>query len=221
MVHPFVSRSLADAFAFVLPVECAGCGVADVALCDTCREALHPEPFVRTIEGLPIWSGLRFDGVVARVVRALKEDGRTSLARVLAPALRVAIAAVRREEAVLVCLPTSASAMRRRGYRVPELLARRAGERSIRGLRHMRRVGDQRGLTEVERHANVAGSLRATKSLEGRAVILVDDVVTTGATLSEASRALSAAGARVIGAATVAATERRFSRARDDGTIRT
>ena len=72
------------------------------------------------------------------------------------------------------------------------------------GINGFGRIGRQ-----VLRAANLAGALQARGPLHGLPVVLVDDVVTTGATLTEASRALGAAGARVCGAAVVAATQRR------------
>ncbi len=80
--------ALAEALALVLPVECAGCGEPDVSLCERCLAELRPR--VRRSRD-DVWSGLPFEGVTARVVRALKEDGRTTLARDLAPALRAAV----------------------------------------------------------------------------------------------------------------------------------
>jgi predicted amidophosphoribosyltransferase len=202
-----VRRALADALAFILPVECAGCGAEDVALCDECLGALEPEPHSREIDGVAVWSGVRFEGVVARVMRTLKEEGRTTLARPLGAGLGAALAALP-AGAAFVPVPTSTASMRRRGYRVPELLLRRAGVPVHRALRIARATVDQRALGIDDRRANVERSLVA-RGVAGRRVIVVDDVVTTGATLGEAVRALRAAGADVVGAATAAATPRR------------
>ena len=77
-----VRRALADALTLLFPVDCAGCDEPDVALCDACRLALTPVPTRRLLpSGLAVWSGLTFEGTAARVIRSLKEDGRTGLAR--------------------------------------------------------------------------------------------------------------------------------------------
>lgn len=209
-----VRTALSDALALLLPVVCAGCGANDSALCDECARQLRPRPALRFVDGdggpVPVWSGLAFEGVPARVLRAIKEEGRTPLIGRFEPALKAACAGLGAEGCVVVPMPTSRGAYRRRGYRVPDLLAAQTGLPGARLLRIARRTGDQRGLGRDARRANVAGSLRAVhpgpRSL--RAVVL-DDVVTTGASLAEAVRALRAVGVDVVGAVTAAATPRR------------
>ncbi|WP_438353503.1 ComF family protein [Microbacterium sp. CJ88] len=212
-----VRDALEDALTLAFPVECAGCGLPDEALCACCRAALVPRPRVRTLAaGIRVASSLPFEGAPARVVRSLKEEGRTGLARALAPCLAEAVALLDPGGGcAVVPVPSSRAAMRRRGYRVVELVARRAGLAPVRLLRPVRQTADQRGLGRDERARNVAGSLRATDARGlrvadacGRRAIVVDDVVTTGASLAEAVRALRHAGVEVIGAATIAATAR-------------
>jgi predicted amidophosphoribosyltransferase len=114
---------------------------------------------------------------------------------------------------VVVPVPSSRAAFRRRGYAVTDLLARRAGATPRRLLVPGRAGLDQRGLGRQERARNVGGTLRARRA-EGMRVVVVDDVVTTGATLDEAVRVLRRAGADVVGAAAVATTPlRSFSTA--------
>ena len=82
-------------------------------------------------------------------------------------------------------------------------------------LRPLRRLEDQSALDRRERALNLSGAygLRSggTADIRGRPVVLVDDVVTTGATLAEAARVVRAKGGLVVGAATLAATQRRAS----------
>lgn len=212
-------RALAEAAALVLPVRCGGCDAPGVALCGTCRAALTPMPHRRVVgDGLAVWAALAYDGAAAAAIGALKERGRTDLARAFAPAMRTALAAAGREAAppvTAVAVPTSSAAFRRRGYRVPELLARRAGVPTRRALIWTRRVADQRALGRAERARNVAGAMRARGPRLPDRVVLVDDVLTTGATLSEAARALRSAGVEVVAAAVLAATAR-VSRGRAD-----
>ncbi|MFV0374940.1 ComF family protein [Microbacterium sp.] len=196
--------ALSQALALVFPVSCAGCDEPDVELCAGCRDRLVGARQVRRLpSGLEVHSAAVFTGVVARVLRAFKEEGRTALARPLGEALATVVC----DDAVVVAVPSSRAALRRRGHAVAELLARRGGLRPARVLRSVRSTADQRGLRRRERAENVAGSLEAVR-IRGARVVIVDDVVTTGATLDEAARALRAAGAEVVGAATVAATVR-------------
>lgn len=206
-IADLVRTALADALALVLPVECAGCGAFDVSVCAECRAAVVPCVTRRELQGLTVYSGISFDGVPARLIRAFKESGRPGLAAVLAPALRAAAVSAGEVDAV-VTIPSSRAAYRRRGFRPVDLVASRAGVRPVRLLRTRRVTGDQRGLDRDERRRNVAGSLRAT-DVSGLRVLVVDDVLTTGATLREAARALRAAGAASVVAVTIAATPAR------------
>lgn len=225
-------RAGADALALLFPVSCAGCGAPDIALCPACRALVEgPGDLSRRLDGgLIVHSAFRYEGEIARMLRALKQEGRTALARPFGralaalpagpalPAGRAALPALSEgraapgadlPRALYVPVPTSRAAQRRRGYRVVELLLRRSGLPSASLLRAARRADDQRLLGREERARNVSGTLRALPASAGVPVMIVDDVVTTGATLAEAARALEAAGARVIGAITVAATPRR------------
>ena len=111
-----VREAGAEALALLLPVACGGCGLHGVALCGGCRAALATAPRRSELDGLIVWSGGPFEGPRARALRALKERGRTDLARALAPALRAALRAAVAEErspVTVVAVPTSRAAMRR------------------------------------------------------------------------------------------------------------
>jgi predicted amidophosphoribosyltransferase len=101
---------------------------------------------------------------------------------------------------------------------VPLLLAR-AGYRDARLLRASRQTRDQAELDAASRFANRTGSLTARGAGAGRVVLLVDDIVTTGATLFEAERALRAGGHTVLGAVALARTERRLPKPLRGGNV--
>lgn len=200
----WVVEALAEAGAFVFPVDCVGCGRPDVLLCPACASRLTPEPRVRRLRcGIDVHSGLGFDGIPARVIREFKR-GRTSLATALVPALRVTLTAVGGGVAV-VPIPSSRAALRRRGFCPVELLCRRGRIPFSRVLAPSRAVADQRGLGRAARLHNPTNSMRARGRLPER-VVVVDDVLTTGATMTEAVRALRVAGVEVAAAVTLADT---------------
>jgi predicted amidophosphoribosyltransferase len=163
-----------------------------------------------------------YDAIMRQLIRAHKERGALALTPFLAGRLATAIGALLqlipeyREGIVLVPVPSTAAAVRERGYDATLAMARRAARilrptlavRTRRLLRQARPVRDQAGLGADQRAANLRGAFRAVRASSGLAVILVDDVVTTGSSLTEAARALRCGGYRMLGAATVAATQR-------------
>ena len=203
-MHP----AILDALAVLLPVECAGCGVGDRSVCPSCVAALAgPAIESHTPAGLLVRSVVRYEATARALLIALKEHNRTDVAKPLAhrlaPLLPTTLA--------LVAVPPSPAAWRRRGYDPVRLLVRRP---TLRVLRVARETVAQKALGVDERALNRAGFLRATRSLAGTRVVIVDDVVTTGATLDEAARAIQSAGGEVDHAVTFAATPRYFESSR-------
>ncbi|MCS5722073.1 phosphoribosyltransferase family protein [Herbiconiux sp. CPCC 203407] len=217
---------LAEAAGVLVPTGCAGCGAdAEEArlrygVCASCRPHLEPAPLEAEGRGLgfPVLAALEYQGVVAGVLGAVKERGRTDALAALAPALAASVGLAltglpSRPGLLLVAVPSSPRAVRRRGFRPVDELLRRAGHPVSRSSRLVlaRSVRDQAGLSSSERGTNLHGALRANGPFEGRPVLLVDDVVTTGATLAEAARAVRAAGSEVVAAACLAHTPRRHT----------
>ncbi|MGF3055801.1 ComF family protein [Microbacterium sp. YY-01] len=211
------NRVVDEIAAFVLGAHCAGCRAPHTLLCVACRARLAPRVHrMRTSDGIEVVAALPFSGVAARIVRAIKQEGRTGLVHACMPALHVARAAACTNGAVFVPIPTRYASFVRRGYRVPHLLVRRMGNRPVSLLRTVGRVADQRGLNRAQRSSNVHGSMVARSRGHGD-VIVVDDVVTTGATIDEAARALEHAGYRVRAAVVLAATPREDDTAATEG----
>ncbi|GAA3759852.1 putative amidophosphoribosyltransferase [Spinactinospora alkalitolerans] len=210
--------ALAD---LVLRAECAGCGGAGAPLCAECADVLARGPRrCRSRPGCPpVWAAGPHAGRHREVLLAFKEHGRRALAGPLGRSLaRAAVdAGAGAGPVLLVPVPTRRSSARRRGYdavgllaaaAAAELTAQRFDVRLRPVLRHTRRVSDQVGLGARSRRANLAGALEmrpgSGPELRRHRVLVVDDVLTTGATVAEAARALRAGGAGVLGAAVLA-----------------
>lgn len=208
MVVPVrIDTLLAEIGALLLAARCPGCDRPGTLLCDGCRRALLASPrVVRTPGGLTVRAALSLEGTAASCIRRLKGQDETLLARPCGAALAAVLLPALVPGAWVVPVPTSRAAFRRRGYRVPELLARHAGAEPQRVLTLGRRIRDQRGLAAEARADNVHGAMRARRQGSGAPAVIVDDVVTTGATFDEAFRALTAAGFVVVGAVALAAT---------------
>lgn len=214
----------------LLGARCAGCGGPALLLCRACGSAIRPAPFA--VSGLSA-PGLRPADVpsvasgahastLRRVVLAWKEEGVSRLTDVLAHHLAASVVAhaVSPGPVLLVPVPTSRRSRRVRGSDLVDELAR-AAVRLLReagvdaeveqALRYARATRDQAGLDASARQANLAGAFRSRPDRPRGTgdVVVVDDVLTTGATAAEAVRALTAAGRRPVGVAAIAATPRR------------
>ncbi|MEV6013373.1 phosphoribosyltransferase family protein [Streptomyces sp. NPDC051976] len=212
----------------VLPVDCAGCGRPRTELCERCRVLIGgaagsagarrvrpaPEP-----AGLPpVYAAGRYGDEVRAVVLAHKERGALGLARPLGAALAAAVLRVGvAGRVLLVPVPSSQRAVADRGHDATARMTRAAARelrrqgvpaRAVGALRQRRPVADQSVLGAAGRLANLSGAVEAAgggAALLGVApVVLVDDLMTTGASLTVAARAVAEAGGEVAGAAVVA-----------------
>nr|WP_246193202.1 phosphoribosyltransferase family protein [Kitasatospora atroaurantiaca] len=230
---PAATSPVSSLLDLLLPARCAGCRTGRTQLCVACRSALSraragPAGPVPPPAGLPpLYAAAPYADPVRQLLLAHKERGALRLAgplgRALAAAVRSALGPAT-GPVLLVPMPSARQAVRARGHD-PTLRMARAAVKELRrgGLRagvapvllHGRAVADQSGLSAAERHRNLHGALmvpaRLAARLKGRQLVLVDDLVTTGASLAEAARALRAAGCPARAAATVAATVRRGS----------
>jgi ComF family protein len=211
----------------LLGATCHGCGQPWWGLCPSCRDELSSrQPFlttpVPTPDGFPLTvTSSAYDQLLRRMINAHKERQALILTRILSERLALSVQALLRQQQraapiVLVPIPSAVQTVRQRGFDATGAMARIAARRlrvrypvtcrSV--LAQTRPVADQAGLGARARQQNLAGAYRLTRSIEAGTVVIVDDLVTTGSSLTEAARVLRAAGMPVLGAATVAATVR-------------
>ena len=197
-------------------------------VCDECAAFLQPRPrFRRSLDVGDLVTGLRvplvcsldYRGPVRQMLNAFKDEGQRSLASWLAPALLASI-----EHALVTCprtnqvpalipVPTRRSSRRRRGFDHVELLGTAVARsdsqyRTRRVLRDTRSDTGSKYLNAEDRYGRVREAFAVKRIIPspGTPAILIDDIVTTGATAREATATLVLAGMEVVAVATIAGT---------------
>jgi ComF family protein len=211
--HPLagpVCRPCWRAIPAITPPWCVRCGDALATwrasnpLCPRCRR--------RESGFLLARSAGRYDGSLRLIIHAFKYEGRRALAVPLASLLRQAGGDLLTAADAVIPVPLHPWRALTRGFNQADDLARHLGLPVWRVLRRRRRGPPQAGLPAARRHANVREAFALNpicitpraRHLRNRNVVLIDDVMTTGATLDACSRVLAAAGVRSVAALTVA-----------------
>ena len=202
---------------FVYPSSCLICSTSlpdAPGICDACTEEFEDwtpreENFECEFDRAVIL--YQFNDCVRALIHALKYRGKTLPGQLLGESLGQRIANVVNPDSVIVPVPLHPTKKRARGYNQSEIIARAAGR--VSGVRvipnvlnRVRATPTQTRLGVFERQYNVMGAFRVRKpaTIAGRDVFLIDDVITTGATLNACVLALRAAGAGAVSVGAVA-----------------
>lgn len=213
-----IRRAASAAFNALFPLRCAGCGRFDVVLCPECAARLTnatgparcafcaaaweddgncPRCFrMHELEG--IRAAFEMEGAARQLVHALKYR----YYRAAAPRMAEMMSRLNAELAIdrYFAVPLHRSRLKERGFNQSALLLERTGwQPSAKGLTRVRRTDRQVGQAFGERRSNVTDAFAYSgPRLDGLTVALVDDVVTTGATVTECANVLKDAGARAV-----------------------
>ena len=210
---PILSLAFETLLATIAPPRCAACDVAVGLLSAFCPSCARTATGVAHGPARPS-AALVYGGAVARAIVRMKYEARPDLARPLGDLLWRALEpyAEALSETIVVPVPLHPARLAERGFNQSALLARRVarclGAPTVaRALMRTRETRQQATLDRAARAENVESAFRVRlrSRIEGRAILLVDDVMTTGATLSACEMALVAAGAGRIERAVLAA----------------
>lgn len=198
----------------VLPRRCAGCGKVGERLCRQCRKLLAQPP--RRIAPkadvlAPVYACAGYGGPHREVILEMKERNNRAIRPYIAAVVRAAVETLQARgefshRVVLVPAPTRARSARLRGGDPMTQLCLGSGFPVIEAVCLASSMPDQSGLNRDDRLHNVRGNVQLVRSVpRGAEVVVVDDVITTGATLAATVDTLTYAGADVAGCVVLAA----------------
>lgn len=198
---------------WIYPAQCGGCGRIDTFWCDDCQEKLNQIPYPDHVRHLPILAGIASTaphiGVIREAVQALKYGGSQPVAIPLGERLIHHLRNQNWKIDILIPVPLHTSRLEERGYNQSQLLGEQVAKHmaipcSPAALRRDKHSQSQVMMTAAERLTNVQNAFSADSSLvQNRVILLIDDVYTTGATLSACAEALLANGAVAVYGLTV------------------
>ena len=194
-----------DLIAVLLPLACPGCGVVAEPVCPRCASGLHAAPAAAAPHGVDAWfAAFAYEGVARELVARVKYRGAHAVVGWLAAAMAPLVPPPLPD--AVTWAPTTPARRRERGFDHAELLARAIGRHAHRPPRRLLSRAPGRPQTGQPVAARRVGPEFAARGRVPRAVLLVDDVATTGTTIAAAAAALRDGGAELIVALTAART---------------
>jgi predicted amidophosphoribosyltransferase len=195
-----------DLSQLIFPTRCYGCNRLGLEICTECRREWIPHYYKTQVQHLKVHSALLYTTIASKILLAAKENSIQGADYLLISAITHVLRKAKLDSQYfqLVPIPSSKSSQRRRGRSfivdVTKKISHEVDLPINDCLQITRRVADQSGLSREQRKINLEGafSVRPGAILRGD-LILIDDVVTTGATLSEAARALNSQPFHAIG----------------------
>ena len=212
-------RFLLELNTLLFPVRCYGCRDLGFAICSNCRKHWNPHIYKSQIADLSVYSAVPYSVVARNILLAAKEENQKSADQLIIRALSKSLETLFRNFPIsaIVPIPSQPSSNRRRGRDfVSEIsisVARECGVAVLPMLHHQRVIRDQSKLNIASRRENLAMALAIKPEYSGNysaeKVVILDDLLTTGATIKEAKRALTKGGFLVQAAATACVALRR------------
>ena len=198
----------------IFPARCLGCRQLGIGICSMCRVSWHPHIYRTSIAtdgfSFPVYSSVAYSLVAQKVLLGAKESALQDADRLILQALSHSLTYFYSEIGIsdLVPIPSRQTNTRKRGrdfiLEQTKALSQNPQVQVRAILSHSRKVKDQTTLNSQSRELNLSKSMKCANREDSSniPVILIDDLVTSGATLREAGRALHGAGYTVIGAVT-------------------
>lgn len=194
--------------------RCVVCGTEkDVSayLCPACAAEMDALRMGQTHAAvLDAYAAYRYSGAAVSIVQSYKYGGSRWLSAFMAQAMLRASADAHLQFDCICHVPLHSKKKRKRGFDQAALLAKRiaglTGKPCLTAIKRVRNTPSQTKLNATERNANMRGAFEAVQAVQGR-VLLIDDVLTTGATVAECADILQTAGARSVTVLTFARAE--------------
>ena len=193
-----------DLLELLFPSRCFGCRALGPEICNECRRNWNPHIYLKRVSNIRVYSALPYTETAREIILSSKERAIEVADRLIVEALihcLKRIPEISLRNLVFIPIPSTKRAIRRRGRNFLEEITAQVAKYSqsevINCLEINRKILDQTKLNAINRAENLLNAYVVnpnSKFLQGKKLIIIDDLITTGSTIKEANRALQAAG---------------------------